>query len=181
MPKIQHLGPIGWGRKRDGISHETGWSTHWPEEGLKECWSREIGIGFSSISISDGRLFTMGHIEGEEIVWCISTKTGEVLWSHRYPCDLNDNLHDGGPAATPTIDGDRVYTLGKEGQLHCFNAKTGEVLWKKQLTTELEVPIPEWGFSSSAVIIGNQLLLEVGRVVSIQQNDGRATVANGRA
>jgi outer membrane protein assembly factor BamB len=77
-----------------------------------------------------------------------------------------------GPAATPTIDGERVYTLGKEGQLYCFNTKTGEVLWLKQLTTELKVPTPEWGFSSSPVIIGDQLLLEVGRVVSLNKLTG---------
>ena len=28
--------------------------------------------------------------------------TGQVLWKHTYPCELVDNLHEGGPAATPT-------------------------------------------------------------------------------
>jgi outer membrane protein assembly factor BamB len=164
--------PNWMGPKRDGISLEKGWSTQWPEKGLSERWSREIGIGFSSISISDGRVISMGHMAGEEIVWAMAIDTGEVLWSFRYPSELNDNLHDGGPAATPTIEGDRVYTLGKGGQLHCFNVKTGEVHWKKELTTEYEVPTPEWGFSSSPVIIGDQLLLEVGRVVSIHKLTG---------
>ena len=167
--------PNWMGPKRDGISLEKGWSVNWPEDGLRVSWSRDIGIGFSSISIAEGRLFTMGHVDGEEIVWALAAGTGEVLWSHRYPCELNDNLHDGGPAATPTIDGDRVYTLGKEGQLFCFQAATGEVLWKKQLPTDLDVPLPEWGFSGSAVILGDQLLLEVGRVVSIHKRTGEVT------
>jgi outer membrane protein assembly factor BamB len=164
--------PNWMGPKRDGISLEKGWSTKWPDDGLQVKWSRDIGIGFSSISIADGRLFTMGHVNGEEIVWALAPDTGKELWSHRYPCELNDNLHDGGPAATPTIDGDRVYTLGKEGQLYCFGTATGKVLWEKQLPKDLDVPIPEWGFSSSAVIIGDQLLLEVGRVVSIHKQTG---------
>jgi outer membrane protein assembly factor BamB len=160
------------GPKRDGISHEKGWSKKWPEEGLATRWSRDIGIGFSSLSIRDGRLFTMGHVKGEEIVWAIATDTGEVLWSQSYPSELNDNLHNGGPAATPTLDGDSVYTLGKEGQLYCFNAVTGDIRWKKLLTTELDVQVPEWGFASSPVIIGDQLLLEAGRVVSIHKRTG---------
>ena len=168
--------PAAWpnwmGPQRDGISREAGWKTDWPKDGLPVAWSREIGIGFSSISIADGRLFTLGHVDGEEIVWCLNAKTGDVLWSHRYPSELNDNLHEGGPASTPTIDGDRVYTLGKEGQLFCFDAATGAIRWQKLLQKDLDVPLPEWGFASSPVIVGNQLLLEGGRVVSFDKQTG---------
>ena len=168
--------PASWpnwmGPRRDGVSRETGWMTAWPKGGLPVVWSRQIGVGFSSIAIADGRLFTLGHVDGEEIVWCVDANTGKEIWSHPYPSDLNDNLHDGGPAATPTIDGDRVYTLGKEGQLFCFQAKTGAILWQKLLPKDLEVPVPEWGFSSSAVVVGDQLLLEGGRVVSYDKQTG---------
>jgi outer membrane protein assembly factor BamB len=168
--------PAAWpnwmGPQRDGISRETGWITDWPRDGLPVVWSREIGIGFSSVSIADGRLFSLGHVDGEEIVWCLNANTGDVIWSHRYPGKLNANLHDGGPASTPTIDGDRVYTLGKEGQFHCFDAATGAVNWQKSLPKDLGVPVPEWGFSSSPVIEGNQLLLEAGRVVSFDKLTG---------
>jgi outer membrane protein assembly factor BamB len=162
------LGPL-----RDGISHETGWKSTWPEGGLPVAWSRQIGIGFSSISISDGRLFTMGHVDGEEIVWCLAVQTGDVLWTHKYPCELNDNLHEGGPGATPTVDGDRVYTVGKEGQLYCLQLETGKVLWQVMLREDLGVPLPEWGFAGSPVIAGDQLILEAGRVVSYNKHSGK--------
>lgn len=165
--------PNWMGPDRDGISIETGWKSEWPEEGLPVAWNRLIGIGFSSISIADGRLFTMGHIDGEEIVWCLNATTGEELWSHRYPCDLHDNLHDGGPGSTPTIDGDRVYTVGKEGQLFCLNAETGKVLWEVLLQKDLDVRLPEWGFSSSPVIDGDSLILEAGRLVSYDKRTGK--------
>ena len=168
--------PASWpnwmGPKRDGISRETGWSTTWPEDGLSVRWTQSIGIGFSSVSIADGRLYSMGHVDGEEIVWCLEIDSAKVIWSYRYPSELNNNLHEGGPAATPTIDGDRVYTLGKEGQLFCFEAKTGKVRWQKMLQADLDVRTPEWGFSSSAVIVGEQLLLEAGRVVSYDKQTG---------
>ena len=164
--------PNWMGPNRDGVSSEADWSTNWPDDGLPVRWTRKIGIGFSSISIADGRLYTMGHVDGEEFVWCLSAESGQPIWSHHYPGELNDNLHEGGPGSTPTLDGDLVYTLGKEGQFYCLEAKTGKIRWEKQLKSDLEVATPEWGFSSSPVIIGGQLLLEAGRVVSYDKLTG---------
>ncbi len=59
----------------------------------------------------------MGHKDGEDIVWCLDLKSGKEIWKYSYECKLVDFLHEGGPAATPTIDGDSVYTLSKEGIL----------------------------------------------------------------
>lgn len=115
----------------------------------------------------------MGHIDGEEFVWCLNAATGEVLWRHRYPGELNNNLHEGGPGSTPTVDGESVYTLGKEGQLFCLDAKSGEVRWEKMLQEDLQVPNPEWGFSSSAVIVGDHVILEAGRVVAYDKRTGK--------
>lgn len=164
--------PNWMGPNHDGVSLETGWSTDWPVAGLQKKWTREIGIGFSSIAIADDRLITMGHIEGEEVVWCLDVKTSNEIWSHRYPGSLNANLHEGGPGSTPTIDGDLVYTLGKDGQLFCLKLSDGSVVWQKQLQDDLKVPLPEWGFASSAYILGDQLLLEAGRVVSYDKKSG---------
>ena len=166
----------GWpnwmGPKHDGISRETGWSSEWPENGLPIVWSREIGIGFSSVSIANNRLFTMGHVDGREQVVVLNNETGEPIWSHSYECQLVDNLHDGGPGATPTIDGEFVYTLGREGQLFCLRANNGDVVWSKELQDDLNVPMAEWGFTSSPYILGDQLILEAGRVVSFDKKTG---------
>ncbi len=167
-----HSWPQWMGPRHDGISHETGWGTDWSAEGLPVAWKREIGIGFSSFSISDGRLFTMGHVDGEEFVYCLDEETGKTKWSFHYPCQLVDNLHEGGPGSTPTIDGEFVYTVGREGQLFCFEAATGKVLWKKDLQADLGIYLPEWGFSSSVCILGGQLILEGGRVVSYNKLTG---------
>jgi len=165
--------PNWMGPRHDGISHEQGWSADWPESGLPVVWEKEIGIGFSSVAIADGRLFTMGHIDGEETVYCLNANTGEPIWTHTYPSALVDNLHDGGPGATPTIDGKFVYTLGREGQLYCLRAADGKVLWSTLLQEELDVELAEWGFTASPYILGDQLILEAGRVVSFNKNTGQ--------
>ena len=164
--------PNWMGKRHDGISLETGWSTDWPETGLKVIWEREIGIGFSSVSIAEGRLFSMGHSDGNESVFCLDQSTGKTIWTHAYPCKLVDNLYEGGPGATPTIDGDRVYTVGKEGQLICFRVADGKIIWQRDLQADLDVRLPEWGFNGSPFILGDQLILEAGRVVSFNKNSG---------
>ena len=164
--------PSWAGPRHDGISTETGFADSWPKDGLPIEWTRQIGTGFSSISVVGERLFTMGHKDGWETVWCLNSTSGEVLWTHEYPGELIPNLHEGGPCSTPTVDGDRVYTLGKEGQLFCLNIADGKVLWDCMLQKELGVKLPEWGFSSSALILDDQLILEAGCVVSFNKMTG---------
>lgn len=164
--------PTWMGSRFDGISTENDWSPLWPSEGLRKVWTRQIGIGFSSVALAEGRLYTLGHRDGEETVYCLNADTGELLWSQTYPSELNDNLHEGGPAATPTIDRGLVYTLGKEGQLYCFRADTGDVVWHKELTKEFAVAVPEWGFSGTPRIFGDRLIIEGGRTAAFHRITG---------
>src|SRR5689334_22000460 len=45
----------------NGISTEKAWSAQWPPEGPKVLWKASVGIGFSSISVAQGRVYTMGY------------------------------------------------------------------------------------------------------------------------
>lgn len=164
--------PNWMGGRHDGISDESGWSQQWPESGLSESWTAEIGVGFSSVSVAAGKLFTMGYDDGVESVFCLDAESGKQLWKHDYPSELIDNLYEGGPGSTPAVDGDRVYTLGKAGQLYCLATGDGKVIWHKELQDDLGVPLPEWGFNSSAYILGDDVIFEAGRVVSFNKATG---------
>ena len=169
--------PAAWpnwmGPGHDGISSETDWSTEWPKDGLPLVWQEAIGIGFSSVAIADGRLFTMGHVDGQEFVYGFDALTGKMLWSHAYDAPLVDNLHEGGPGSTPTVDGEFLYTLGRAGQLICFRAATGQIVWAQPFQEDLGVALPEWGFTSSPYVLGDQLVFEAGRVVSYDKTSGK--------
>src|SRR5688572_25809539 len=56
---------VGWpqwrGPNRDGVSTETGLLRAWPAAGPTLAWKASgLGSGFSSVSVVNGRVFTMG-------------------------------------------------------------------------------------------------------------------------
>src|SRR5262249_21937234 len=102
-------------------------------------------------------------------------------WKHSYACPLDDKYYEGGPGSTPTVDGDRVYTLGKRGQLFCFAAASGQVLWQKNLMDELAVLKPEWGFAASPLVEANLLILNVGSAgTAVDKMTGKTIWTSGR-
>lgn len=70
------------GPKRDGHSTDTGLLKQWPKEGPKVAWSVDnAGVGYSSVAVKDGRVFTQGDIDGVEHIICYSEKDGKLLWA----------------------------------------------------------------------------------------------------
>lgn len=163
--------PQWMGPQLNGISTERGWSPDW-QTPLQAVWSAQIGTGFSSVSVQDGRLYTMGHKDGKETVWCLNADSGEVVWSYDYRAALNDNLYEGGPGATPTVLGSHVYTLSVDGQLHCFDHATGDLQWRRDLKSDFNVGLHEWGFNSSPFIRHNRLFVQGGRIGCYALDDG---------
>lgn len=73
----QWRGPDG-----DGLSKETGLLKEWPEGGPKVLWEIDnAGVGYSSLAIVDGRIFTQGDLEGVEHILCFSEKDGSLIWA----------------------------------------------------------------------------------------------------
>jgi len=155
----------------DGVSRETGWTTAWPADGPKVLWRAKVGIGFSSFSVADGRVYTMGNSgkrSNQDSVFCFDAATGEELWRHTYDEKLADKYYEGGPSATPTVAGGRVYTLSKSGMLLCLAAADGTLLWEKSVPEVVkakagkEAKMPSWGFAGSVLNQDNRLYLNVG-------------------
>ncbi|MEO8494007.1 MAG: PQQ-binding-like beta-propeller repeat protein [Planctomycetota bacterium] len=150
------------GPSRNGISAETELRVAWPASGPPILWKANVGTGFSSVVVSSGRAFTIGNRENTDTIYCFDAGNGEVVWQHSYEAALNDNLFEGGPTSTPTVDEDVVFTLSQAGKLFCFDAKTGEVRWSKNIADEAGARVPGWGFGGSPVVHDNTLLLAVG-------------------
>ncbi len=149
------------GPNRDGLAPTSHIAKAWTEAGPKQVWRRPLGEGFSGISVSGSRAYTMYATQNNEYVVCLNTTDGSEVWSLRTGAKFMEG-HGNGPRCTPTIDGDRIYTMGASGELLAVEAETGQVIWKHNLRRKFKSQRPSWGFTSSPLIEGNMVLVEGG-------------------
>src|SRR5262249_10499708 len=172
--------PCWRGQKRDGIAAEKGWLDQWPKDGPPILWKASVGTGFSAVSVSKGRLYTMGNEDDQDTVVCLDAATGKKLWSHTYKSALDPNLFEGRPTSTPAVDGDRVYTLSRWGHVFCFEAATGKVQWSKNAADETNARIPSWGFAGSPLVHDNMVLLTMGSAgLALEKTTGKVLWKSG--
>ncbi|HWB10674.1 MAG TPA: PQQ-binding-like beta-propeller repeat protein [Pirellulales bacterium] len=145
------------GPNRDGVSPETGLLDEWPKEGPPLLWkTKGLGGGYSSLAIVDGKLYTLGRRgNGEELI-ALDGADGKILWST--PTGGNN-----APNGTPTVDGDRVYAIGLQGDLVCANVADGSLVWKKNFGRDFGGQMMSgWGYSESPLIDGDRLICTPG-------------------
>lgn len=165
----------GWrGLDRTGVSLEKGLLEEWPEGGPKQLWQVEgCGKGFSSVAVADGRIFTLGRHDGKDAECMIakSEKDGSDLWATAFGTGGESN-------GAPVVDGDRVYGIGKDGDLACFNVVTGEKLWSKRFDKDFGGKMMSgWGYSECPLIDGDVLLCTPGAreamIVALDKRTGK--------
>ncbi|HYO15469.1 MAG TPA: PQQ-binding-like beta-propeller repeat protein [Thermoanaerobaculia bacterium] len=158
--------PAEWpqwrGPNRDGISKDSGLLTQWPQTGPPLAWKASgLGGGFSSLAISGGRIFTLGDREGAQRLIALSGTDGKILWTTRIGPVWEDQF--AGPRSTPTVDGDRVYALGTEGDLVCVEAATGKEVWRKNMERDFGGRVmSQWKWSEPPLVDGDRLIVTPG-------------------
>ncbi len=173
------------GLRGDGMSDEKEWLGAWPGGQPKRVWKQAVGVGFSSMAVSSGRVVTVGHNGmkdgGEDTIACLDADTGATVWKHTYPQALADHYYEGGTSATPTIDGGKVYTIAKSGIVHCLELATGKVLWQRDLAKELGLKVPEWGFAGAPHVHGDKVVFNAGDAgVALSKADGKTVWTSGK-
>jgi outer membrane protein assembly factor BamB len=164
------------GPNRDGISKETGLLKQWPAEGPPLVWKTTgAGRGYSSFSLSNGKLYTMGLRGDREFVIAFDIATGKEAWATPHGSAFRNDRGDG-PRGTPTVDGDRIYALGGNGDLSSFDARTGKIVWSKNVLKEFGGSNITWGISESPLVIGDKVLVNAGgrgaSMVALNKTDG---------
>jgi len=178
--------PVYRGPNHNGFSNETDWKANWPAEGPKKLWTKSIGIGFSSITVADGKAYMTGN-SGEkkgakDTVFCLDANTGEEIWTHTFDCPLKPKSYEGGTLGSPTVDGKVVYTMSKMGDLFCLDTtKKGKEIWSKKMNKELGFKLPTWHFSGSPLVVGDLLVFNLGTAgVALNKKTGDLVWDNGK-
>ncbi len=162
--------PSWRGPDRTAIAPETGLLKEWPENGPPLVWHADgFGGGFSSVAIVGDRIFTMGSRKGGCDLIAADRATGKELWS--------TPVGKGNPNCTPTVDGDLVFALGREGDLLCANALSGSVVWKKNFGKDFGGQMMSgWGYSESPLVDGDRLIVTPGAekavIVALDKSSG---------
>ncbi len=174
------------GPQRNAISTETGLLKEWPKAGPALLWDTKkvntdpsVGVGYSSLAIAHGRIFTMGDfITNKQVdykdkegvikkktvregaggfVFCLDAETGKELWKAKVGTGGSD-----GPRCTPTVEGEYVYALARSGILTCHKIADGTLVWQKDLRKEFGGRSGGWEYSESPTIDGNKLICTPG-------------------
>jgi len=156
--------PCFHGTDRTNKSAETGLLNEWPVNGPELMWTASgLGEGYSSISVCDGRFYTSGKVDNQTYVFCFDL-AGKPLWKKpngkSWATTLSWASSYNGSRSTPTCDEGVVYHLSESGRLAAFDAITGKELWSEELSKEFEAEIPEYGYSESVLIDGNNLYVK---------------------
>jgi outer membrane protein assembly factor BamB len=165
------------GPHRDGLSRETGLLQTWGPSGPPLAWKAAgLGVGFSSVAVAGGRIYTMGDRDGAQSLIALNQADGKRLWSARVGPTWDDQM--GGPRGTPTVDGDLVFAIGTEGDLVCVESATGKERWRKSLPRDFGGRMMSmWKFSESPLVDGDRVVVTPGGpkafIVALDKRTGR--------
>lgn len=95
----------------------------------RETW--ETPVAWGSPVVADGRIYLGGALDGSGsfsksttgALWCFRESDGKLLWTFRSRFVHGIYNRSFGIAATPTVEGDRVYVVNHLGDVVCLDAK----------------------------------------------------------
>jgi outer membrane protein assembly factor BamB len=156
----QFLGP-----GRNGVYSGNDLAARWPPAGPPVVWKKDVGQGFASPVVADGRLILFHRVGDKEVVEALEAATGAAIWRFDYSTQYRDDFgFDEGPRATPTVAGGRVYTFGAEGMLHCLDFATGKKVWSLDTRRQFQVAKGFFGAAGAPLVDNGRVLLNIGGV-----------------
>lgn len=153
------------GINRNGVA-ECSDLVNFTNEPPKLIWKKKLGDGFSELTIADGKIYTMiserqDSTTGNEFIAAFDEKTGDEIWRTKVDKMFFDTFGDG-PRSTPAIGEEYIFSLSSYGKLTANSKKDGKIIWQIDFMAKYNSKVPRWGFSSSPVIVGKNVIVEVG-------------------
>jgi outer membrane protein assembly factor BamB len=166
LPSGQGDGVGDWpqwhGPSRNNLSTETGLLQQWPASGPPLVWNiSSLGKGYGSLAMQGDRIFVQGSNGRQSIVYSLNRADGKGVWSKALG-QAGDNDRGPGPRGTPTIDGDRVYVLTENGDLHCLKMADGTSVWTRNILKDFSARNIPWLISESPLVDGSLVIVTPG-------------------
>jgi outer membrane protein assembly factor BamB len=161
--------PFDWpqwqGPDRNAVSKESGLLKEWPKGGPPLAWKiKGLGGGYSEPSIAAGRIYGTSNRGDDEVVWALSEKDGNKLWTTPVGPAVEQFVPQGkeGPGCTPTVDGGRLYVVGMGGDVACLETADGKIVWRRSMTKDFGGHAPMWSYRESPLVDGNKVICTPG-------------------
>ena len=153
------------GPSRDGVVPAALIPKRWPKSTTRK-WSVDIGEGYSSPVVANGRAFLHSRRDPEEIVTAIDLATGKIAWQQKYTAAFAKNQYATamakGPNSTPLVVGSRLFTLGVTGILTAWNTADGTIAWRQDYSSSIDTSKMFCGTAMSPMLEGGSLIVQVG-------------------
>jgi len=133
-------------------------------EELILLWKRALtGSGLAGLAVADKRVVLADKTPDtrHDAFRCLDAETGKELWCLTYPAPKKMD-YDNAPRATPVLHNGFAYLLGAFGDLHCVGLDTGKMIWKRNFTKDFGSKVPNWGFTSSPLVVDDKLIINPG-------------------
>lgn len=149
------------GNRRDGVIPDVLLSANWSTQ-PRLRWRIPVGPAWSAFAVVGNVALTQEQSGESERVVARDLATGRTLWAHTNTARFFEWQGGEGPRATPTVEGDRVYTYGGTGLLNCLALSDGHALWTRDVLRETSQPNLTWGASSSPLLAGDAVVVAGG-------------------
>lgn len=147
-------------RDRTGVSSETGLLKSWPEGGPFLLWTNsDLLKGNSSVAFGNDTIFITGMKDSLDILIALDMK-GNILWQTPMGRAWTGSYPES--RATPTVEGNRVYTCSGYGDLACINGSNGKIIWSYKASEKNKGTYGRWGIAESLLIDGDKLYFSPG-------------------
>ena len=153
------------GSDRDGNVSHYATPGEWPAE-LEPSWRVDVGVGYGSPLVADGRVFQHSRQGEDEVIVCLDLATGGAIWRQSEPLPFTmgngGERHGKGPKSTPALADGRIFTMSITGVLTAWDATSGERLWQRSYDDEFGKSHPYWGMATSPMAVGDRVIAHFG-------------------